>query len=128
MLEQWGEPTYGSMILTYEEENAAEGVKMIYTGSILAKLISIENYYAFLVYFSVCICVLARLKKQDNIWQMLLLIVVVGGILFSLIWETKSRYVFPYVICMIPYMAYGMWAVQEVIRRLVRKAGSNLSA
>ncbi len=122
MLEQWGEPTYGSMILTYEEQDAGEGVKAIYTGSIQGKLISIQNYYGFIVYFSVLLFIVGRIKKKDNIWQMLLLIVVVGGILFSIIWETKSRYVFPYVICMIPYMACGMWMVQEGIRKLVRKA------
>lgn len=106
ILEQWGETTYGSMMLTYNTENANAGVvDAVYGGAMQGKLISYQNYYAFVIYLGVLLFLIGRIRKRDNIMQLLLLVVVVGGMLFSIIWETKSRYVFGYVICMIPYMA-----------------------
>ena len=37
----------------------------------------------------------------------MLLIAVLGGFFFSVIWEAKARYVFPYFMMMLPYAAMG---------------------
>lgn len=50
-----------------------------------------------------------------------LLIGVYGGFLFSLLWETKARYVFPYLLFLLPYAAAG-------IERLTEKSGRMVSA
>lgn len=122
LLEQWGETTYGSMILTYDENRMDGGaVEAVYKGSIQDKLVSIQNYYGFVVYLGVVLCLLCRGAKKDTIWQLVLLLVVVGGVLFSILWETKSRYVCGYVICMMPYAAYGIWAIQEKLLSFLRK-------
>lgn len=44
-----------------------------------------------------------------------IMIAVFGGFLFSLLWEAKTRYVFPYLLMELPYAAMG---INEVIIRL----------
>ena len=42
-----------------------------------------------------------------------LLIGIFGGILFTMLWEAKSRYVFPYLLLLIPYAAAGLSDLME---------------
>jgi len=122
MLEQWGETTYGSMALTFDDSKEITGlVEAIYKGGLQGVFINLQNYYAFVIYFGVILFLIVSIRKRNQILQMLPLIIVVGGGLFSIIWETKSRYVFGYVICMIPYMAYGVWTIQEKLLSFLKK-------
>ncbi len=50
-----------------------------------------------------CITVAFGKKVSENV----ILIIFVGGMLFSVIWEANSRYIFPYVLLMIPLAAVG---------------------
>ena len=34
--------------------------------------------------------------------------IVIGGMIFSLLWEAKARYVFPYVTILLPSVAVGL--------------------
>ena len=122
MLEQWGETTYGSMTLTFDDSKDVTGlVEAVYKGGLQGMLVNLQNYYAFVIYFGVLLFLIMSIRKRNHIWQVLPLVIVVGGILFSIIWETKSRYVFGYVICMIPYMAYGVWVIQEKLLSFLKK-------
>lgn len=122
MLEQWGETTYGSMTLTLDDSKEITGlVESVYKGVLQGMFINLQNYYAFVIYFGVILFLIVSIRKRNHIWQVFPLVIVVGGIMFSIIWETKSRYVFGYVICMIPYMAYGVWAIQEKLLSFLKK-------
>ncbi len=54
-------------------------------------------------------------KKKELIYD-IPLIVFVGGFLFSIIWEAKSRYMLPYYVFLHMYAAYGLTDVTEWIR------------
>ena len=41
-------------------------------------------------------------------------IILVGGVLFSLLWEAKTRYIFPYMIYMLPCAAIGLTKTAEI--------------
>ena len=60
-------------------------------------------------------------KRWSNIENYLLLIGVFGGFLFTLIWEAKTRYAFPYYILMIPYAAIGIDLLLKKINETISK-------
>lgn len=47
-----------------------------------------------------------------------LMLTVIGGALFHMIWEANARYVFPYFVCMIPYAAAGIGRFMEKVERI----------
>ena len=46
-------------------------------------------------------------KKKKEILT-IIPVAFIGGTLFHMIWEAKSRYVFPYFVFLIPIAAYGL--------------------
>lgn len=132
---QWGETTYGSLFLTYSDvsENGlqeSEIVSAVYKSPLQLKLVNYQNYYAFTIYFFTLLFLVMALSGKklkswagfadfNNIWCYLLMTTIIGGILFSVIWEAKSRYVFGYVIIMIPYMACSIWQLQILLKKTV---------
>ena len=55
-------------------------------------------------------------KKDSNILQHMLAVAMIGGFLFSIIWEAKARYIFPYYVMMYPLAAVGYWQALTQIR------------
>lgn len=122
LLQQWGENTYGSLILTLDRQRCQEGlVHQVYFGSLRTPLLAYMNFYTFFLYLGVFLYAALHLFRKNGIWHCLLLIIITGGVLFSILWENKSRYVLPYVICMIPYMCCAVWTLQEKTARLLAK-------
>ena len=70
-------------------------------------------YLCLIVYL-----VAGLLDKKRDIVQYGTLIGVYGGFLFTMIWETKTRYAFPYIIISLPYSAVGF---EKMSRFLVGK-------
>ncbi len=64
-----------------------------------------SKYYQLLIYGGVFCLLIKKRKEKYPIEKYVLLIGAFGGFLFSLIWEAKPRYVFPYFMIMIPYAA-----------------------
>ena len=61
------------------------------------------------------------LMRKSDILQFLMLIGVIGCFLFSILWEAMSRYVLPYIILLIPYMALGISAAQDCLSKAVSR-------
>ena len=53
-------------------------------------------------------------------WQIMLLFFV-GGVLFHLMWEGKSQYIYPYVFCLIPCAAYAFVRCALRVRGAAKK-------
>ena len=75
---------------------------IIYVGAMISMLISVRN------------------MSTSNLFVLVFTIYLTGGILFHLIWETKSQYVYPYVYLLLPLTAYGINWFQNMIRSRVR--------
>ena len=69
------------------------------------------NLYQLLIYGGVLAFTLAAARRRLPLESYLLLIAVFGGFLFSVLWEAKARYVFPYFLMMTPYAAIGISAL-----------------
>lgn len=75
--------------------------------------------YQLLLYGGIFILLLTRIRKPTDITWYLLLIAAFGGFLFSLIWEAKTRYVFPYFLMLIPYLAMFLGEIKkEVLKEM----------
>ena len=60
------------------------------------------------------ICGLYRYKNKKEsvcdereLWNLVLLVTIIGGFLFMMIWEGGSRYTMPYMVMMTVYVAKG---------------------
>lgn len=120
---QWNVPMYQCLVMNncfYDEPY--KFADDIYFNGNDKYLESFMNIYQLLIYGGVlCVLIIMR-KKWTGIENYVLLIGVYGGFLFSLLWEAKPRYVFPYFIIMIPYAAVGITELQNIIlNNLVNK-------
>lgn len=111
--------------------------QMIYDGIYTPTVLSCMNFYqsilytGFLLYcFDRIICGLRRRKLESGseevlLWRLVLLVTIIGGFLFMMIWEGGSRYTMPYMVMMTPYAAMGFSRCWEVcisaIQRLKRR-------
>ena len=76
---------------------------IIYGGAMVSMLISIRN------------------MKASNLFILVFTIYLTGGVLFHLIWETKSQYVYPYVYLLLPLTAYGLHSIYNVLPNKISK-------
>lgn len=123
ILEQWAEPSYAGFTLTGKKaaEVGSALTDAVYSETAVEFTCNIFNYFQFVVYFFAFCYSLISLRQKESIQNVLLLIAVVGGFLFSVLWEAKGRYVIPYVIFLFPYAACGICMVQGLARRLIRR-------
>ena len=120
-MQQWNEPSFSGEISTKTFSESPGGVvQSIYFGKGQEILRSFRNRYLFVLYagaFAGALCNLAASGEKDSIWKKLIFVILIGGFLFSLLWENKSRYVMPYVVMLLPYSIYGIYQIQIIIGR-----------
>lgn len=111
LLVQWNDPTLNCFM---ENRNfilpPQHPVRDIVSeeGKYAALARELMNQYQFLLYTGFLLYCLSLLGRGNvSFCQYLPLIIIFGGFLFTLLWEAMSRYVFPYIIYMIPLAATG---------------------
>lgn len=119
---QWTEPTFEAF---YATNSIPDGVvaplwiNELYYGKPHDIVWKTANYYQSIVYGAFFVMVVAlmlkRLKDIDSITFIIPLIAVVGGFLFSIIWESQSRYVLPYYVMIVMYAPVGLNQISEWI-------------
>lgn len=120
ILSQWNSPEY-SYIYETRQFDCDPGelptlVKRIYYDNEQANLAYL-NRYQFVLYFCVAVSAIvlfADRKKRHCLAEHLLYISIIGGFLFSAMWEARGRYVLPYVVYMIPLAAMGMYRMTKI--------------
>ena len=106
---QWNVPLQQCFVMTNQfEANPNALVMNIYSGKIQHVICGFMNGWQLFVYLFLVIVCFPKNKKAD-IEKMVLLVAIFGGMLFSVLWEAKARYVLPYIIMMIPYAANGFY-------------------
>lgn len=127
VLSQWNSPAYHSIyetgIFDCEQEELPQIVQWIYYDNVN----TVNNFmdrYQFILYLCTAVSIgatLFRRKRTVALENQILLIAILGGVIFSAMWEAMSRYVISYVVYMIPLAAIGMWQLQAVLNVVVRK-------
>lgn len=124
LLTQWNEPTYEAFWVNEsfapEILDSANGEVMeknltreVFYGKLGQKLTDFMDRYQFIVYGMTAVaaaCLFLRKRKTE---ELLLPAAVIGGFLFSILWEAKSRYILPYFVFMIIYSAYGIYCIHR---------------
>lgn len=118
MLTQWNAPMYQCIVMNNRIiGEQGKIVRNIYEQGILFKWIN--NYmkiFQLVLYASILFLLIVKRREWGAIDKYLLLIAVIGGFFFSLMWEAKTRYVFPYMLMQLPYMAIGVNEVLKFIK------------
>lgn len=109
LVKQWETPMFQAVFMNKKtEDNQTEFAKSVYEGKWNGRIFRYMNIYQILVYGGVLVLMIAWRKKRMGILKYVLLVGVIGGLLFSLIWEAKARYVLPYFLMLLPYAATGI--------------------
>ena len=126
MKNQWVDPLFESVKFTgtFDEDNMDGVPSMVletYRGEAKETLSQVCSIMMSVVYFFSLMGVAFRYFKKKPIMEDIPLIVFVGGFLFSILWEAKARYMFPYFVLLHLYAAYGLTDLTEVIKVRVLK-------
>ncbi|MEA4869237.1 MAG: hypothetical protein VB062_01215 [Christensenella sp.] len=129
MVSQWDEPTFMSVWITKSvEPYAAPGrlTDLVYSEAFDSFYRFAEGALVKILYFGFLLCTASLLRRRTE-EQMLLPLILLGGVLFHMIFEAKSQYVLEYLPFFVPLAAYGAWAsancVGRVIKQRMRKGG-----
>lgn len=125
ILSQWNSPGYNYVQTTKNFERDPEElpafVRYVYYEGEKAVQTYMDRYqFVFYFYLTVsAVALFADRKKKYCLADRLLYIAMIGGFLFSIMWEASSRYVLPYAAYMIPMAALGMCRLVKLSDRCV---------
>ena len=114
----WAEPSFGGLLYNRNFQYRQEDVDTTFTPGYYF----VEHYQKALIFIIFGGSILALIKNRKNLSnEMILLITIfIGGFLFHILWETKSRYVFPYIMVLIPIATIEINA-KNIFQKLKRK-------
>lgn len=111
ILSQWNNPLFQSMFFTtyYTEKNMPEQGTFVYkiSNDYYFGILQYSNVIQMIIYFGVFLYFVLAIDKENNVLQHLFAVALIGGFLFSIIWEAKARYMFPYYVMMLPMANIG---------------------
>ena len=107
---QWNEPTYESLWLNQVHLSFSEK-GAIYrficgSGSAERRSTAIMNQYQQVIFLGMLLGCFG-LWHRKSLKSCLLPLIVLGGLLYHLLFEAKSQYALPYFVLMLPVAAYG---------------------
>lgn len=114
---QWCAPMYQGVVMN----NNIEGVQPPIIDAIFHDekewkiMDAFMNQYQLVLYSAILILLISMWKNRREGMEFYVgLMVVFGGFLFSILWEAKTRYIFPYLIVLLPYAAIGLYNAKDV--------------
>ena len=108
LLIQWIEPTYCSFNQTRYQYRPETWVEDLYTGQANERALAFLNRFQGMVYLAVFGYYLRILLGKLKGVQVLPGIIFLGGFFITILWEAKSRYVYPYIVMILPSAACSM--------------------
>ncbi len=125
---QWADSvcisTHNLDLVSRHVENQPEVCRYLVFGSDHGSpvLIWIMNVFMTVCYLGVIIYLSGILRgRKPSVSEMLLLILILGGIVFHEFWEGSSRYTMRYYIYYLPFGAYGLKVLLGSIREHVKR-------
>ncbi len=122
---QWIEPSFETLLSTHsfdEELPMPDWIGEVYYGNLHDPLLTFADRYQSIIYFGFLFFIpVFRKKRKENAATYIPLIAIVGGFLFSIIWESQCRYVLPYYIFMLMYVPDGLWQVGQWLQHLWKR-------
>lgn len=113
----WSENTYSALMNNGQCDNEYEK--------------NILTFYQKTVLILICICcifVIIQNRKNLSSEVILLITIFIGGFLFHILWEAKSRYIIPYIVVLIPIASINIkkinikeWRIYERVSKIYKK-------
>lgn len=122
---QWNDPLFGTIkMIEPDDVSAATGISKFICENQHGMMVCLSMLQSVIYIGAFLYCALAAGKK--SIAENVMLITLIGGFLFSILWEANSRYIFPYVYMLFPMTAAG-WKMlyDKCVIFLTRKRGKN---
>lgn len=122
VLTQWNDPLYGCFYFNtqYREEDipAADSWPAKVMGDWYESILIFCSRIQAFIYLGVFFYYMLAIKKDTPFLQYIFAITVIGGFLFSILWEAKTRYIFSYYPMMFPMAAMGyLYLIQGMCRK-----------
>lgn len=107
---QWNVPMLQSLPLNgkYDESRIGGIAKVMYSGNLGSYAQDFMNIWQQVLYAAVALALWKTVRKWEKIELHVLPITIIGGFLFSVLWEAKARYIFAYMLFLIPIAAVGL--------------------
>ena len=121
LISAWNEPQFNSQIKmewsTRHVENLSPVAKWMIEGSGRRVLFHIMNVLHFIIFAGTLIWMIVCLRSRDNELRRTsyLILPVLGGMMFHLLWETQSRYMIVYYILLFPAAAAGIATISKTL-------------
>lgn len=111
IISQWNEVTYECFWISHNEGNHSRElspvIEDLYTGSLHTAAEAVMNLYQLLLFSGTLFCAWS-LRREGEVTRVILLLCILGGFLFHILWEGKSQYLISYVPLMLPCAAIGI--------------------
>lgn len=106
---QWNDPTYECFAMTHINGWARCGVvNSMYDGKLHTLMTWFMDQYQSLIFAGVFLRLIFGFWRKKELEDQILLIFIIGGFLFHMLWEAKGRYILPYFVAMLPMAAIGL--------------------
>ena len=120
---QWADPvcisTHNLDLVSRHVENPTALKDFLVFGTGSVGLRWIMNVFMSVCYLCVVVYLAVKIRKRDfNEQEMLLLILIFGGMVFHEFWEGSSRYAMRYYVYWMPYAAFGMKVLLGMISKI----------
>ncbi|MBQ9141997.1 MAG: hypothetical protein IJX63_09435 [Lachnospiraceae bacterium] len=131
LITTWCEPTYqsiwsGPMISMNCATDEPWLTELYSGGTIFSLFASVMNVLTVMLFgFSLVFVVWRTFCRKLPLYSLELFSVLffLGGFLFHIAWETKSQYVYPYVVLLVPIAAKGISAIFEGMKKFLNMKG-----
>lgn len=119
ILSQWNDPLCQSIYFSANDQAnhpAKPGSfleKLYYVPEVHDRVFRFADVVQFLVYLGMLFYFLFAIRREISPLACLLAVTIIGGFFFSILWEAKARYIFPYYVMMYPLAAAGYFAAAK---------------
>lgn len=113
ILTQWNDPLYQSIYFSAKniERNPPEPGSFLedlyYVPEVHNRVFRFADIMQFIVYLGMLFYYLFAVRRDTQPLMHLLAVTIIGGFFFSILWEAKARYIFPYYVMMYPLAVTG---------------------
>lgn len=136
IVSQWIDPLYQSLFFngSYRNGTSPQQDSLLYKISheYHGRVLTAADRLQFLAYAGMLLYFIFAVKRNSRILHHILAVTVLGGFLFSIIWEAKARYIFPYYVMMFPPAAVGyrelLCTLEKTGRQMREKIGKSRAA
>ncbi|MCQ2519367.1 MAG: hypothetical protein MJ107_02425 [Lachnospiraceae bacterium] len=115
--EQWLDPFFESTQMTFNSDVDYNSIKLLYNSKTMGIVRFYMNLFQTSVYLLAFAYIVYCVRRKKEFYSLVLAVGFIGGFLFSLIWEAKGRYTFPFFIMLIPIAACGLANIINAIKR-----------